>query len=74
MGILETEPSHNILSHYRSCRCSKRKHRRCRENITQRSDFKIGGTEVITPLRYAMRLIHSYQPDIIMANMVYKGG
>ena len=67
--ILKAKPFHDIFRDLRSGRCRKRDDR-CIYHITKSSDLKIIRTEIISPLRDAMSLIHDNETDIHLLKVI----
>ena len=54
----------NVVNHFGSCCCSKCKHWHIGQDFADFSNFEVGRTEIVAPLRNAMRLVNGYQVDV----------
>ena len=61
--IVHPEPAQDVLAHVRSRRRGERRHGRRAEAAQALAEAEVRGTEVVSPLRDAVRLVHRHQGD-----------
>src|SRR3569833_4596106 len=62
--FLEKQFLLNVLPHLCRCSCGKCQYGNTRVQFAQVGDMEVWRSEIITPLRYTMRLVNSDQADI----------